>query len=276
MILKVLSRHSLNFKSLLRYIFNEAKADISNAITHNLKTDGIDEMAKEYMENESFRIQERKDSVRMYHEILSFSNKDRGEITEEITVDIARKYIELRGKDGIYGGAIHKDKEHIHIHFCVSGLKYRTGWAFRKSKAELQSIKVELQGYHKDRYPHLSESFCEHGKGGKYVKDRDWHKQKRERVKAGIEQVVLTCFKKSKTLNGFLEQLQSHNLHYYERKGNIEGIISPEGIKFRFKRLGIDIATLKSGLTKERQLLKEIAELRKSRVNKKEITHELN
>jgi hypothetical protein len=39
----------------------------------------------------------------------------------EILTDIMEKYVSLRGSNGIYLGAIHQDKEHVHLHVAVSG-----------------------------------------------------------------------------------------------------------------------------------------------------------
>lgn len=58
-------------------------------ITHNLRSDDIDGMVREFIENESFRRTFRSDQVYLFHEILSMgANEDGRAITPEVMDDL--------------------------------------------------------------------------------------------------------------------------------------------------------------------------------------------
>jgi Relaxase/Mobilisation nuclease domain len=244
MFIKVLSRKTPSYKQLLQYILKEKDVHkpLPHALTHNFKTNTIEGMTHEFMQNEAFRKISRSDQVMLYHEILSLSANETVPITDEILTDLTKKYIELRGHDGMYASSFHKEKDHTHIHVATSSLKFKTGNAFSLSKARMQEIKLSLQQYHKEKYPELTESFCKHGIKKEYVTDRKYHaktKHERATLKESVEQTVATLFKESKNMNEFLTKLQEQGLHYYERKGIATGIVINE-TKIRFTRLGID------------------------------------
>lgn len=132
MIVKVLARHNPTYGQLIDYLTKEGKGRDGKPIvmTHNFKGSTKVKWVKEFMENESFRQHVRKDQIYIYHEIISLSSKENKEmINQKILEDLAEQYINLRGKEGMYIAAFHEDKEHCHIHFAVSGVKYRTGQA---------------------------------------------------------------------------------------------------------------------------------------------------
>lgn len=235
----MLTRRKPTYASLLRYIFNKASTQLQ--LTHNLRGETLEEWVKEFKENENFRKQKRSDQVFLFHEILSFSNQDTANLTPEILKDISGEYIRLRGIQGMYAGAVHTDKDHIHLHFCVSPLEFRTGKAFRLSPKQLKGLKIALQDYHKAKYPQLEHSIVNHGKGISYTTDKEWYARERTGrtfIKADIRTYVRSCFERSQTIHEFTESLRNAGMHHYERKGLPVGILY-QGIKFRFTRLGI-------------------------------------
>ncbi len=244
MIVKLLSRHNASYDSLIGYILKgaRAKGKEPQVFTHNLRSEDKKGWVKEYIENEALRQHPRSNQVYLYHEIISFSNKEEtGAITKEMLDDIGNQYISLRGKDGVFMGAVHQEKGHTHIHFCTSGVKFRTGMAFRMSRYELQGVKIKLQEYHKQKYPEIKQSFPKHGKGQEYVTDREWqarHKDERAVLKSEISAQVKSCFDVAKSQKEFLELLRDKGLHHYERSGKATGI-TYEDTKFRFSRMGI-------------------------------------
>lgn len=164
-IVKILSRHTPSYKSLISYILKDGKNKAPEIFRHNLRSQTLDGYTREFVENESFRKHARKDQIYLFHEILSFNaNEDSAKITPQAMKEIAKEYMRMRGRDGVMLGAVHRDKDHIHLHLCVSALKFRTGKSFRLSKAELQNLKISIQNYHKLKYPELSQSSPEHGK----------------------------------------------------------------------------------------------------------------
>ena len=173
--------------------------------------------------------------------------------------------MELRGSEGMFVSAFHREKDHAHIHIATSPLEFKTGKAFRVSKSRLQEIKLELQQYHKEKYPALTESFCKHGIRKDYVTDRKYYaktKHERASLKESLEQTVSTLFQESKNMNDFLAKLKAQGLQYYERKGIATGILIDE-IKIRFTRLGIDKGELEllqyiPDTKKEQQILPQV------------------
>ena len=270
-IIKVLSRHSASCGSLIKYILNEAKAD--QVFTHNLRSSAIPGYVKEFIENESFRKRNRSDQVYITHEILSFSaNENAKDLTDEMLADMAQEYVRLRGQKGVVLGAVHRDKDHVHIHFCVSALEFRTGKSFGLSKAALRGLKIQLQDFHRMKYPEISQSFPQHGVGKPYLTDRAWqskHREERSQLKGHLMATVHECFEKALTQQSFLELLRDHELHHYERSGKPAGI-EYEGMKFRFSRLleNDQFESLPADLSEEQKVLEELRLIREQRQEK--------
>lgn len=269
MIVKILSRHTPSYSSLIKYILREDKGEKLQFFTHNLRSNSIQGWTQEYLVNESFRKSNRSDQVYLYHDILSFSaNEDSAMITPELLASIAQKYIELRGFEGMYIGAVHRDKTHVHVHFCTSGVAFRTGKAMRLSRSKLHTLKMDLQNYHTHKYAELNQSICDHGSGKAYLTDREWqtkHNGRRNLVKADIFNVVTSCFSKATSQKEFLSLLRDSGLHHYERNGKAQGITSDTGMKFRFSRLGIDLGALRKDNREEQNMLRALFALRKER-----------
>lgn len=241
-------------------------------ITHNFKGLTKEEWVKEFMENESFRQYVRKEQIYLYHEIISLSNREnKNLITQEVLQDLAEKYISFRGKDGQYIAAFHEDKDHAHIHFAISGVKFRTGIAHRLNHQSLHELKVKFQEYHKGQYPFLTFSNPEHGKGKEYVKDREYfNKGKRTNVKESIREKIHSIFNESKSQQEFLQKLRDNDFHFYERNGKPTGIVFND-LKFRFLRLDISLDEKPVDIeiqTEEQKALEEIQALRESRFEK--------
>ena len=278
MIVKILSRNNPSYSSLIDYILkgSKAKDHEPQIFTHNLRSETKQGWVKEYIDNEALRQNHRSNQIYLYHEILSFSNKeDEGAISKEVLDDIGKQYIALRGHDGLFVGAVHHDKEHTHIHFCTSGVKFRTGKAFRLSKYDLQGVKIRLQEYHKEKYPEIKQSFPEHSNGREYVTNREWqarYKDERAIAKVKIQQEVQECFTKAKTQKEFLELLRDKNLPHYERNGMATGIVHGE-MKIRFSRLDISKEQFLSkpqDRTEDAKALSAIRRIRESKEKNKE------
>jgi len=269
-VIKILSRHNPSYASLINYILQEGKNEKPEIISHNLRSDTIPGYTKEFIENESFRQHTRSDQVYLFHEIISFNaSEDNNQIGPEVIRDIANEYFRLRGHEGVMLGAVHRDKEHVHLHVCVSALQFRTGTSFRLSKGELRELKVSLQDYHKQKYPGISKSFPEHGKGKAYLKDFKWHALQREQrnlLKEQINDKVRSCFEKSASQKEFLELLREENLYHYERGGKPYGI-EYEDTKFRFSGLlePEQFESLSIDLKEEEKTLDEIRSIREER-----------
>jgi hypothetical protein len=269
-ILKILSRHNPSYKSLIEYILQNGKHGKAEVFSHNLRSDTVAGYIKEFIENESFRQHTRSDQVYLFHEILSFNAmEDTSKLSPEVLHDITNEYMRLRGQQGVMVGAVHRDKEHVHVHMCVSALKFRTGTSYRLSKSQLRELKMSLQEYHKQKYPEISKSFPKHGTGKGYVKNPAWfalQREKRNMLKEHINDKVRSCFEKASSQKEFLQLLREENLHYYERGGKPYGI-EFEDSKFRFSGLleQEQLESLPVDMTEEDKALTEISSIREER-----------
>lgn len=275
MIYKVLTRSTPSYTSLIQYILNENKTADKQIFTHNLRSKNTDikSITKEFLENESYRKNQRKGQVYLNHEIISLSGSDSNKISQKVLDDLMGKYIDLRGANGVYFGAVHHNTGNPHIHIMVSALEYRTGKNFYIQRNELLKLKQELQAYQIEKYPELKNSLPKHGARKEYLTDRAWYADKkpsRAIAKAKLEEIILNTFNQSKTQKEFLNNLALQNLHHYERSGVPAGIVYEDN-KYRFSRLGLtteQLNTLPMDLTAEQIALNQIQQIRLERNSK--------
>lgn len=244
----------------MQYVVNENKIDNTHLYKQNLRSNDLNGLVKEFIENEAFRKSKRVDQVHLFHEIISFhADEDKANITPAMVDDLAQAYMRLRGNTGVMLGATHYDKSHVHLHFCVSALHFRTGKSFGLNKTQMHELKQSFQQYHKEKYPELTKSFPVHGKGERYMSHSKWHGKQREQIVDTVRQ----CFALAKTQNEFFDLLREEQLHYYVRSGKPTGIIY-DGLKFRFSRLLEDkqLDSLPIERVEEDRILTEIKAVR--------------
>ncbi|MFZ1424803.1 MAG: relaxase/mobilization nuclease domain-containing protein [Saprospiraceae bacterium] len=276
MILKNLTRRS-NTGQLVNYLFKQEKDNkLKPIIKHNLRSRTTKGWTKELDKNFELRLNRRKDSIRLHHTIISFSNKDKKQINLDLLKDITKKYIELRGKDNIYLASSHHDKEHIHLHIVMSATKYMTGETNRISKSEFKGLKLALDAFQKEKYPELSHSLPNHGKSQKIQLTEQEHQLQSWEGKLSQKQQILetveAVYSKSKSLDDFLSQLKSEGYEPYYRAGNLYGV-EDGGRNFRFKTLGFDkdkLDELNKQPDNAEKELHEIRNLRESKSDEKE------
>lgn len=174
MIVKVLSHKKPDFKKLLDYMMNN-KGRLFDAnkesfvLTHNLSGDSINEWVEQLKENETHRERTRTNSTYLTHEILSWHKDDVGNISLDKMEDMAREYTQLRNPNGMYIAVPHFDKNHYHLHICVSAIEYHTGKTMRMSQKDFGGLKKNIQAYQQDKFPELSKSIVDHGQTKKKV-----------------------------------------------------------------------------------------------------------
>jgi len=247
MIVKIKSHKRAVFGRVLQYMVGSKDRLIdpngrSFIITHNLKSRSLANWEKQYRDNEALRLRHRKDSVLLTHEILSWHKDDSANMTLEKMEAIAREYIRQRNPKGLYVAVPHFDKEHYHVHLCVSGLEYKTGKSLRMSRSELGKLKKDIQQYQIEKYAELSKSTVRHGLGDRSaMTDTEYQIKRRTGRETGRELVsamLKTCYKKANSKETFLELLKESGLKIYERSGKVTGVMQNDGTKFRFSRLG--------------------------------------
>ena len=246
-------------------------------IRHNVHSRSISGYVKEFQRNEDLRIHKRKDNVQIHHTILSFSNKDKAHVTEEVLRDMAQKFIELRGKDNLYVIVSHHDHDHVHLHCSISGTKIN-GLSSRISSAEFAKLKIELDRYQQQKYPQLVHSLPRHGRSKKiqYIEvEKNIKRNERASDKTSLMQVLETTFSKSTSRDQFFTELTSQGHVPYYRAGSFAGILFDGHRKFRINRLSYDEKKLSELDTREKEE-KQLTELQELRSGKYMIHDRLN
>jgi hypothetical protein len=282
-LLKSLSRKS-NTGQLVNYVLryslkenpSKHKEDATFILKHNIRSRSVHGYIKEFKENESFRLYKRKDSVTLFHNILSFAPEDKHLITDIILKDIVKKFIELRGNNNMYLAVAHKEKNHIHTHIIQSGVMLN-GYSARVSKQKFKSIKLELDRYQHEKYPELIHSLITHEKVN--------HKSKKEivervqQIRRSDKKELLQSLEKNYTeatsKADFLNRLTTQQLQPYFRNNKLQGI-TINGRKFRLTRLGYDeekLEKLNHNISFEEKNLRELQNLRTG--NAKEMKQEM-
>lgn len=246
MIIKVKTRKTPSYRKLLEYLLNDRERlfyadNKSFVIRHNIKGNSIEKWVEQFKENETHRKYRRKDSVLLTHEILSWHKEDAKNITLEKMEDMAREYIRLRNPRGIYIAVPHTDKKHFHVHICASGLEYHTGKSMRMTKAEFAELKKNVQLYMTEKYPELSRSPVEHGKGEVSISDADYRiklRTGRESDKQKIVSILQSCHQRAKSKDEFFRLLKERGVETYSRAGRTTGIVYSKR-RYRLSRLGL-------------------------------------
>lgn len=236
-------------------------------IRHNIRSRSLKGIIKEFETNEAFRLMKRKDSVKLFHTIHSFSDLDKEFITDKILKDVTKKYIELRGINNLYIGAAHYDRDHIHLHVCMSGTQLN-GRSSRISKQQFEKIKLALDQYQREKYPFLVHSLPEHGKKKNQAKETIIKAVKAERQTN--KEALLVCLEKLlasvQSKEELFTNLRELGHEPYFRDGKLKGIKFEGKTKYRFSRLGFDAQQWESLSTREStQSMKVLSELQKIR-----------
>lgn len=272
MILKSLSRKS-GTRQILNYLFkDEEKFGKSQSkplvIRKNVRSRTLDKWVKEFKANEAMRIHQRKNSVEVYHTVLSFSAKDKEHINEKMLRDIAKQYMKERGENNLYIGTAHFDHDHIHLHMVMSGTKYMTGLANRQSRAEFQKLKLMMDAYQQKKYPELIHSLPKHGRSQERKKNQISPKQRSIDIRAIQKESLLKsldlAYTKSKSKDDFLKNLVALGHEPYSRGGKVTGVKFEGDRKFRFTTLEYKdkIAKLDADAEKDKQEMDELSEIR--------------
>ena len=243
-ILKLLSRKQPSYLQLLNYITDSGKI---YTITQNIRGNTLLDFEREFLINESYRPKRNTNSIYLYHDILSFSAKENPNyFTNEVLNDIAKTYMDLRGRDTVIVGGIHKDKEHLHFHFAVSPVKYRTGKSIRMSKFEMLELKQRIQEYHTTKYPSISYSVPKHGSQKLYLKDHEIYGIEKNNIGLSRSQtfkIIKECLYMAKSKTEFYDLLLRRDIYSYQRGEKTKGFVIGDK-HYRDKNLGADLEML--------------------------------
>jgi len=241
MIIKIKALKKLDFNRVVRYILKD-KTQNSFIIRHNLRGKLMSNWITQFEENEiKYRKRKRKNATVLTHEIMSFAKDDNPNLTLTILKDLARKYIEYRGKEAIVLAVPHFDKDHTHIHFLFSGIKYKSSETMRMSHDEFKQLKYIIQQYQMDKYPELIHSIVWHGKGDKvHINDIEYKSNSRglETNKEIVKRLVSEVKEKAQSDSHFYLLLKEQNIKPYHRGGKVVGVRFKEK-KYRWRTIMI-------------------------------------
>ncbi len=240
----------LNIQAFVQQYILGGKNDLNERlskpviITNGLRSSSVPGYIKEFQENEKLRQHARKDSIKAYHHIVSFSKLDNQHVTEKMLRDIAQKYISLRGPDCLFLAAVHTDRDHSHLHLIQSGVKVGTGLSARISKQEFLEIKRTLQEFQKDKYRETVRSIVDHGKSrqqkSKNMEAKNVKTHERQEGERTLTSILKMAYATSSSKAEFLDQLRQLGHEPYERNGRIAGIRYNGDDKYRLTRFGLD------------------------------------
>ena len=225
MIIKSLSRATKSFEALYKYLTRDEKS-ILNAFNLYADPHNKSEIVQAFLDNAK-HLKKAKGKNYLYHEIISLNpNTLPLQEQQHILTDLVTKYISLRAENHLTFTALHKDKDHLHIHLMISANELEGTKRVRLSKKEFSTIQKELEQYINTAYPQL-------GATKHYNKDLNKIKSKKELLKSTLHDL----FKNSCSKEEFKTLSEALKLEFYVR-GKTVGVIS-EGKKYRLKTLGL-------------------------------------
>jgi hypothetical protein len=276
MILKSLSRKS-NGTQLLKYVVRYSMKDKENKqdkeeatiiLRHNIRSRKIENIIEEFKTNEAFRLYKRKDSVLIYHDIISFAPQNQKAVTTDILKAFAKKYTAVRAPNTLAVVVAHRGKtSHTHLHAVVAGVTLN-GLSSRISKAKFKNVKLELERF-QEQYPQLAQSAIEHIKPVQQAQTKsvERFKQSRQTNKETMYTILEEAYTKALSEDDFLHQLKAKQYEPYYRNSKLQGVIS-QGQKYRFSRIGFDTEKLQNFDDRQIQPTDPLQEIRMLRKNK--------
>jgi len=206
-------------------------------ITHNLRSKSVSGYTKEFEAINDLRIHTRSGQVKIYHEIMSWNAKDSHLLTDAHLRAMAEKFIELRGRGNAFLISKHANRDHVHLHFLISGTQMN-GLSSRVAKQNYANIQLEMDRFQRTMLPELVNSLPAHGK--KAAKEKEAEKLYKNDERLSVKNFLLKCldetYSTSASKDHFFTQLKSQQIEPYERGGKLTGVIY-EGYKFRLNRL---------------------------------------
>jgi hypothetical protein len=159
-------KHNKAFKTVVDYVLREAEQDDSFVLTKFIKGKDLtnEEISKQFLENEQYRVNPRKNNVKLYMEILSFKKENAKDLDNTKLKKIAQQYLKLRSPLSVALVTAHKkEKDHIHLHILLSGCEYKTGKSARISRDDFKNkVKVPMEKYQEKYFPELHLSAINH------------------------------------------------------------------------------------------------------------------
>lgn len=241
MIVKSMARRNKSFEALYEYFTKDKDAKL---FAFNLYSSPNDKqrVVNEFLQNARF-IKSARGKNFLFHEIISLKKSSLEFLEQEhILLELAKEYLDKRAKEHLVLSAIHKDKEHLHIHLMISANAIGEKKRKRLSKAQFAHIQQKLESFQNEHYPdlysrHYDKSYSNEqihkGRNEQEIKAKRHAKTKKQSLKERL----LEIFEKADSQKRFEELLADMGMTLYKR-GSLIGV-EFEGKKYRFNTLGI-------------------------------------
>ncbi len=274
---------AFNFVPLLKYILKHHHEKLPNQsesfiYTHNVRgTDDVRALARQFLDNEKYRIRKGRNQNFVQHVVLSFHVLDREYITSHTLKAVIREFILKKDPMGMYVACPHYDKGHIHVHLACSTIQYKHSTSLHQTKKEFQELKVSMELFQKENFPELVHSGNNHERANERAKvsDPEYRLTKQGRVsrKDLLKEKISYAISTSASMDELAEQLKEMSIPVYSRGNKIYGVVDHNGRRYRFNTLGFEdnIQELEE-LSREQQNV--IDSLQKTRRSKSRLDRE--
>jgi hypothetical protein len=264
MIIKSMSRRQATFAQLIDYM-EDGRQDRDYSVKNNLFTQSPEGITQEFEHNAEF-FKKRKDSVYMYHEIISITHSPQLSNTEhkDILRNIVGEYIRARANNNLVYGVLHQEKDNFHYHLLISSNELENTKKHRLSKKEFSTIKKELEIMVVSTYPELQQGLVINQPAQENISHKAYATQKRTgkpNQRETLKNMLQGIFDTTDTKQNFFEKLAQEQLEIYVR-GKTVGIKDQNtGRKYRLSTLGLlsDFEKISSIIEKQETTAKEQA-----------------
>ena len=219
---------SNNVKKLLTYIKRGASVTDNFCYYHNLPAGtSIDEMTSHFDHNASFAKRVKNKAM---HVVLSFHKDSTPYLDDATLYKLTAEFVRLRAPEAMGFFQKHVDKEHLHIHGCLSGnLLYQDRSILLKKKEYLSKVK-ELEIYQQTHFENLDASLVYNR-----VKEKKRELSPRQTQKKEVIDLLEKLAEKARNMDDFFELIEAHKeLDLYSYRNRTNGVFY-KGKKYRFK-----------------------------------------
>ncbi len=244
MIIKSMSRKTQSFGQLIAYMNDIEKSEQRYNIYQNLYGRKADDIEEEFQTNAE-HVDQRRNGVYLYHEILSISRAEKLETQtqKEILRDIAYEYAQKRAEHCLVFGTLHDDHaEHLHYHFLISSNALEESKKMRLTKAQFDQLKKGMEAKILESYPELEQKVVINRQADEKLSNKGYERKRRtgntpqrDHVKDKLHDIFST----SRSKQDFFSRMIHENFEMYVR-GNTMGVTDhSSGRKHRLKTLGL-------------------------------------
>ena len=245
MIIKSMSRSNRSFEQLFNYLTRDEGSRFGkNRFGWNAYFDlrSKKSIINEFRKNANY-IKSSRGKNYLYHEVLSLAQSGLSlKEQQQILLDLANQYVELRASEQLTFGVMHTDKEHVHMHLMISSNKVMDKHRVRLSKEQFATIQREIEKYKNANYKELKQS-SHYSKGKNRAKPMQKeqamkHQRKQQTTKEFIRETLKEIFDKAKTKEALEKASKEAGFYFYMRGKSV--IVVHEGRKYRLSTLDLE------------------------------------